>query len=107
MVTLKVGYFSTYPVIILSLFPPLSSLVNYLLRVARLNKDKEATVRWPENIKTEFSRRFDRTVEPEKKLVNSNQHKLSKLPMKSNVREVDTETLVKIADGLAANEPVL
>jgi len=42
-----------------------------------------------------------------KKLVNSDQQKLSKLPMRSNVREVGIETLVKVADALAANEPVL
>jgi len=45
----------------------LSALVNYSLRVARLNEDREATVRWPENVKTEFTRRLDRTVEPDLK----------------------------------------
>jgi len=45
----------------------LSALVNYSLRVARLNEDSEATVRWPKNVKTEFSRRLDRTIEPDLK----------------------------------------
>lgn len=45
----------------------LSALINYSLRVARLNKDKEAAVRWPENVKAEFTRRLNCTIEPDLK----------------------------------------
>jgi len=45
----------------------LSALVNYSLRTARLNEDKKADVKWPEKIRTEFTRRLDRTVEPDLK----------------------------------------
>jgi len=45
----------------------LSALVNYSLRVARLNEDREATVRWPESVKAEFTRRLDRAIEPDLK----------------------------------------
>lgn len=41
-----------------------AALVNYALRVARLNYDKDAQVRWSEKIKEEFTNRLDRNVEP-------------------------------------------
>jgi hypothetical protein len=42
----------------------IAALVNYALRVARLNYDKDAQVRWSEKIKEEFTNRLDRNVEP-------------------------------------------
>ena len=41
-----------------------SALVNYALRIARLNKDKKAQIRWSEKIRDEFTRRLNRNIEP-------------------------------------------
>lgn len=45
----------------------LSALVNYSLRVARLNKCRAGTVNWSESVKAEFTRRLDRAIEPDLK----------------------------------------
>lgn len=42
----------------------LTALVNYSLRVARLSKT-EVGAKWPEKVKAEFTRRLDRSVEPD------------------------------------------
>jgi hypothetical protein len=42
----------------------LTALVNYSLRVARLS-NTEAGTRWPDKVKAEFTRRLDRSVEPD------------------------------------------
>jgi len=42
----------------------LTALVNYSLRVARLS-NTEASIKWPEKVKVEFTRRLDRSVEPD------------------------------------------
>ncbi len=41
-----------------------SAMINYALRVARINEDKLESCRWTQSIKTDFTNRLDRSVEP-------------------------------------------
>jgi len=41
-----------------------SALVEYVLHIARLDENKDLPSKWNENIKDEFTRRLDRSIEP-------------------------------------------
>ena len=41
-----------------------SAIINYALQFARLHDVKQSNVRWPQTIKTDFTKRLDRSFEP-------------------------------------------
>ncbi len=41
-----------------------SAMINYALRFARTNEDELEDCRWPQSIRTDFTKRLDRNVEP-------------------------------------------
>ncbi len=41
-----------------------SAMINYALRVARINEEKLEDCRWPQSIRADFTKRLDRNVEP-------------------------------------------
>ena len=41
-----------------------SAMINYSLRFARTNKDKLEDCRWPQSIKSDFTKRLDQNIEP-------------------------------------------